>query len=301
MKLNLPRQRRSELDTPTRNNRSMNTDFLWLILAQFVASLNSLRFHTARKAAVRMRYVRLAVFNSVLPMMIAVSATSNGANVGSSRECLGIKEERNHHRIGILKSNYEISNIDSAYLAYDQVYGVGAAASALGAETVGMGLNIVSQAVGNPNLGEGFQRAAQHYRENSTPAAQAGMYDASDPNIQTASFGVMLATMRPGPGMVPAARPPPTPQYYIQEGVRRSVASREAGLTHVPATVFREGQAPMTTTLPLNQLFSPKAEIPLNNRFLSIQPPILVPIRVEPIGLPGQVQPTPLLDVKLVP
>jgi len=98
-----------------------------------------------------------------------------------------------------------------------------------------------------------------------------------------------------------AAKTLPTPQYYIQEGVRRSVASREAGLTQVPATIFREGQAPVTTTIPLNQLFSPKAEIPLNSRFLNIQPPIRVPITVEPLGLPGQMPTTPISGVKLVP
>jgi len=98
-----------------------------------------------------------------------------------------------------------------------------------------------------------------------------------------------------------AAEAAATPQYYIQEGVRRSVAVREAGLTEVPATIFVEGQAPVTTTLPINQLFSPKAEIPLNSRFLNIQPPIRVPITVEPLGLPGQMPTTPLPNVKLVP
>ena len=97
------------------------------------------------------------------------------------------------------------------------------------------------------------------------------------------------------------AKTTPIPQYYIQEGVRRSVAVREAGLTEVPATIFVEGQAPLTTTLPINQLFSPKAEIPLNIRFLNIQPPIRVPITVEPLGLPGQMPTTPLSNVKLVP
>ena len=99
----------------------------------------------------------------------------------------------------------------------------------------------------------------------------------------------------------PAAEGTAAPQYYIQEGVRRSVAVREAGLTEVPATIFVEGQAPVTTTLPINQLFSPKAEIQLNSRFLNIQPPIRVPITVEPLGLPGQMPTTPLPNVKLVP
>jgi hypothetical protein len=97
----------------------------------------------------------------------------------------------------------------------------------------------------------------------------------------------------------PAAAP--TPQYYIQEGVRRSVAAREAGLTQVPATIFREGQAPVTTQVPLNQLFSPKPEIPLDSRFLGIQPPIRVPIILEQLGLPGQLPTVPISEVTIVP
>ena len=91
------------------------------------------------------------------------------------------------------------------------------------------------------------------------------------------------------------------PQFYIENGVRRSIASREAGLGEIPATIFREGQPPTTTTLRLDQLFSPKPEIPLDSRFLNIQPPIRAPIQVQPLGVPGQMPTVPLNQVRIVP
>ncbi len=91
------------------------------------------------------------------------------------------------------------------------------------------------------------------------------------------------------------------PQYFIENGVRRSVASREAGLTEIPATVYREGQAPVTTTLRLDQLHSPKPEVLLDARLQRIKPPIVTPIEVQPLGLPGQVQTVPLGRVRIVP
>jgi RHS repeat-associated protein len=90
-------------------------------------------------------------------------------------------------------------------------------------------------------------------------------------------------------------------QFYIENGVRRSVASREAGLSDIPATIYREGHIPENTTLRLDQLFSPKAEIPLNQRFLNIEPPIHTPIAVQPLGLPGQLPTVPLDQVKIIP
>jgi RHS repeat-associated protein len=91
------------------------------------------------------------------------------------------------------------------------------------------------------------------------------------------------------------------PQYYIENGVRRCVACQQAGLTQIPATIYQAGQAPVNTTLNLNQLFSPKTELLLNQRFLNIQPPIQVPIQVQPLGLPGQLPTVPLNQVRLVP
>lgn len=90
-------------------------------------------------------------------------------------------------------------------------------------------------------------------------------------------------------------------QYFIESGVRRAVASREAGLSEIPATIYQEGQAPITTTLKLEQLHSPKPEISMDARYTAIQPPILTPIDVQPLGLPRQPPSVPLFDVKLVP
>jgi hypothetical protein len=92
---------------------------------------------------------------------------------------------------------------------------------------------------------------------------------------------------------------PAAEQFYIQNGVRRSVATREAGLTEVPATVYRPGQPPQTTTIPLDRLHSPKPEIPLDPRYQRIQPPVHTPIEVKPLGLPGQLPTTPLPQVPL--
>ena len=76
--------------------------------------------------------------------------------------------------------------------------------------------------------------------------------------------------------------------YFIENGVRRSVVTREAGGSTIEATIYREGQSPVTETLRLDQLHSPKPEIPVDTRYLNIQPPIQTPIQVQPLGLPGQ-------------
>jgi RHS repeat-associated protein len=88
--------------------------------------------------------------------------------------------------------------------------------------------------------------------------------------------------------------------YYIQNGVRRSVASREAGLDEIPATIYELGRPPVTTILKLDQLHSPKPEILSDPRFQRIQPPIYTPIEVEPLGLPGQMATTPVRHVRLL-
>jgi RHS repeat-associated protein len=89
--------------------------------------------------------------------------------------------------------------------------------------------------------------------------------------------------------------------FFVENGVRRSLAVRETGLSEIPATIYRPGQAPLNTTLRLNQLFSPKTSVPVDARFLRIQPPIHTPIEVQPLGLPGQVPTVPLDQVILVP
>jgi hypothetical protein len=89
--------------------------------------------------------------------------------------------------------------------------------------------------------------------------------------------------------------------YFIASGVRRSLASQMNGLTDIPATIVQEGQADIQTTLNLNQLFSPKFEVPADSRLLNIQPPIQVPIEVQPLGIPGQPASIPLNQVRIVP
>jgi hypothetical protein len=84
-------------------------------------------------------------------------------------------------------------------------------------------------------------------------------------------------------------------QYYIQAGVRRCVAAREAGLTDIPAIIYEPGKPPVRTRLLLSQLHSPKFSVARDSRYirnteyptfvLKTEPP---PIEVEPLGLPGQ-------------
>jgi hypothetical protein len=91
-------------------------------------------------------------------------------------------------------------------------------------------------------------------------------------------------------------------KFYIDNGVRRTIAVREAGgAKEISATIFEPGKAPLTRTLQLDQLFSPKSAIQLDSRFLRIQPPIHTPIEVQPLGLPGQLPTVPVDQVLLVP
>jgi hypothetical protein len=95
------------------------------------------------------------------------------------------------------------------------------------------------------------------------------------------------------------------PQYYIQDGVRRAVAAREAGLADVPATVYEAGQAPRVVRIPLDQLNSPKPSIPYDPRFSqgTLRPTLEgstpPPITVEPLGRPGQLPSTPVRNVTI--
>jgi hypothetical protein len=90
-------------------------------------------------------------------------------------------------------------------------------------------------------------------------------------------------------------------QYFISSGVRRSLSSQMNGVNQIPATIVQEGRADIQTTLNLNQLYSPKFEVPADSRLLNIQPPIQVPIEVQPLGIPGQPASIPLNQVKIVP
>jgi len=97
------------------------------------------------------------------------------------------------------------------------------------------------------------------------------------------------------------------PQYYIQQGVRRSVAAREAGNVDIPAIVNEPGKSPVVSRIPLDQLHSPKSFVLRDFRYiryseyptrvLKTEPP---PIEVEPLGLVGQKKTTALAQVSLV-
>src|SRR5438874_700281 len=96
------------------------------------------------------------------------------------------------------------------------------------------------------------------------------------------------------------------PRYYILEGVRRSVAAREAGLHDIPAQILVPGQSDVWTRVDLDQLHSPKPFILRDARYirdteyrtavLKTQPPAII---VEPLGAPGQTGSVPLSQVAL--
>jgi hypothetical protein len=97
-----------------------------------------------------------------------------------------------------------------------------------------------------------------------------------------------------------------TPQYYIKEGVRRSVAAREAGLPDIPARIIESGKPDVLTRLLLDQLHSPKPVILRDYRYVrGVEYPTLVlkteppPIDVELLGTPGQGASVPLSQVIL--
>lgn len=92
----------------------------------------------------------------------------------------------------------------------------------------------------------------------------------------------------------------PAPRYFVMNGVRRALACLMAELDSVPAVLYREGRSPLTFQVPLAWLYVPanKATVPLNHRLLRIEPPILVPIEVEPLGRRGQPRSIPLASVR---
>jgi hypothetical protein len=96
------------------------------------------------------------------------------------------------------------------------------------------------------------------------------------------------------------------PEFFINEGVRRAVAAREAGLIDIPARIVELGKPDVLTRLQLDQLFSPKPSVIRDFRYiryteyptqvLKTEPP---PIDVEPLGLAGQKNAIPLAQVIL--
>ena len=78
--------------------------------------------------------------------------------------------------------------------------------------------------------------------------------------------------------------------YLLKEGVRRSVAARDAGWVDLPAVIVEDGKADVSPRLPLTVLFTTKDEVPRDHRYirwveyptrvLGTQPP---PLKVEAI------------------
>ena len=97
------------------------------------------------------------------------------------------------------------------------------------------------------------------------------------------------------------------PDYFIEQGVRRCVAAREAGLHDIPAIIYEPGKSPVTARIPLDRLHSPKPSVFRDARYirhseyrtlvLQTEPP---PIHVQPLGLPKQPGSVPLRQVALV-
>lgn len=95
--------------------------------------------------------------------------------------------------------------------------------------------------------------------------------------------------------------------YAIMGGVRRAVAAGRAGRIDIPAVVHVPGRPDLVTRLPLADLWSPKAVVVRDGRYiryteyptavLATDPP---PIEVQPLGLPGQPPLVPLAAVRLV-
>jgi hypothetical protein len=90
-------------------------------------------------------------------------------------------------------------------------------------------------------------------------------------------------------------------KFFILNGVRRALASREDGRRTVPAILYREGRKPeFLPRMRLAKLFSSKVTVPRDHRFLSIVPPIRDAIQVEFLGRRGQPRSVPLAKVRLV-
>ncbi|HXG09637.1 MAG TPA: ParB N-terminal domain-containing protein [Gemmataceae bacterium] len=95
-------------------------------------------------------------------------------------------------------------------------------------------------------------------------------------------------------------------QYYILDGVRRAVAAYRSGLKDIQAIIVEQGKPDVSARISLDQLHSPKHQIPRDARYivnteyptqvLKTEPP---PIHVESLGLPGQLPTVPITQVQL--
>jgi len=89
--------------------------------------------------------------------------------------------------------------------------------------------------------------------------------------------------------------------FFITSGVRRALASLEAGRATIPATIHREGERPeYRPRMSLHLLYSPKTSIKRDARFLRIVPPIDEPIEIEPLDARWQPRSVPLERVRII-
>ena len=89
--------------------------------------------------------------------------------------------------------------------------------------------------------------------------------------------------------------------FFIQDGIRRALAAREAGRKTIVAVVYREGSRPTRHRVRIERLYSPKETVEQDRRYEDITLPIREAITVEPLGERVQSQAVPLMDVTLVP
>ena len=89
-------------------------------------------------------------------------------------------------------------------------------------------------------------------------------------------------------------------KYFIQDGVRRALASREDRRKTVPAVIIREGEKKVYRShVDLNELYTSKRTVERDLRFLRIVSPIYEHIILEPLGVRGQPSAIPLSKVRL--
>lgn len=62
--------------------------------------------------------------------------------------------------------------------------------------------------------------------------------------------------------------PNPAKCYLIEEGIRRSIVAREAGLDSIQGYLHVDGQSPVLMDFPLDCLFATKTEIPRDYRYI---------------------------------
>lgn len=97
-------------------------------------------------------------------------------------------------------------------------------------------------------------------------------------------------------------------EFFVEDSVHRAVAARENGLSVVPAILYVPGQPPRAMWVALDQLHSPRPSVsrsdPRHN-YPALEQAMgtalgrsrMLPIQLQPLGLPGQPATTPLKQV----